>query len=218
LNGNLGYKVHFPSVQHTNNDYHKIVVNLNEGGVPEEEYLKEKKLRHQQNGEKRDEIHQGSKRRRKNTKAMANARIQIEKPNPVIKLNQSNENHLIKSTEEQINSINNLKKLKKDSKKKLTTAVKFQKTVDDENLQDLIQPFGDLSLKQDEDIDSFLKLSDDIDPFMQRSNPNSKRFISQQIKNYLGYEKKNIISRSRKLKEEEMIMKHRDNDYHRLKM
>jgi len=154
----------------------------------------------------------------KNNKAMANARIKIEKPNPVIKLNQSNENHLIKSTEEQINSINNLKKLKKDSKKKLTTAVKFQKTVDDENLQDLIQPFGDLSLKQDEDIDSFLKLSDDIDPFMQRSNPNSKRFISQQIKNYLGYEKKNIISRSRKLKEEEMIMKHRNNVYHRLKM
>ena len=196
LNGNMGYKVHYPRVQHTNNDFHKIIINLNDEGIPEEQYETERahknpepkevyddyddpedddhdkedegddeedddkrsiiKIREENNTQtKRSPISNTTKTVLKSKKYKDSTRLKKHEKHKIDR-NTTKWTKNEKEIEEKI--INNIEK---DEQKLLADTEAAEK------IKKLIQPFGDLVIKEDIDADSFFKLRQIVDPFIQ---------------------------------------------------
>ena len=205
LNGNMGYKVHYPRVQHTNNDFHKIIINLNDEGIPEEQYNTERAHKNpepkevyddyddqedddydkedegdnEEDDDKRSAIkikeenntqskkspisnttiadHRGktlktvlkSKKHKNSTPLKKHEKHKIDRNTTKSKDDE-------KEIEEKI-----ISNIQKDEQKLLADAEAAEK------IKKLIQPFGDLVIKEDVDADSFFKLRQIVDPFIQ---------------------------------------------------
>ena len=205
LNGNMGYKVHYPRVQHTNNDFHKIIINLNDEGIPEEQYNTERAHKYpepkkiyddydDQEDDDHDKEDEGDDEEDHDKRSVIKIKEENNtqsKKNPISNTTITGLGGKTIKTVLKSKKHKNSTRLKKHEKHKIdrntTKWTENEKEIEEkiinniqqdeqklladaeaaEKIKKLIQPFGDLVIKEDMDPDSFFKLRQIVDPFIQ---------------------------------------------------